>query len=115
MSKALNQRQLRAVELMVYQQMRKQDIAAELGVTPSTISQWVKKPEFDEALKNEMYRAFQPLAYKARQKIGELIDSGNDQVALAASKDILDRAGFGATQKVDQTVTNKDIVIEIRE
>lgn len=115
MSKPLNQRQLRAVEMMVYEQKQKQEIARELGVNPATISQWVKKPEFDEALKNEMYRAFQPLAYRARQKIGELIDSGNDQVALAASKDILDRAGFAATQKVDQTVTNKDIIIEIKE
>jgi hypothetical protein len=62
-----------------------------------------------------MNRAFQPLAYKARHRLEQLIDSSNEQVALSASKDALDRAGYGATQRVENTITNKDITIEITE
>lgn len=112
---ALNNKQLRAVDMLVYTKMQKQEIAKELNVSCSTISVWLKKPEFEEALKAEMHRGFQPLAYKARHRLENLIDSSNEQVALAASKDVLDRAGFSATQKVENTITNKEITIEITE
>lgn len=115
MSKPLNPRQLKAVEMLVLEQKQKQEVAKELGVSNGTISQWVKKPEFEEAMKETMHRAFQPMAYKARDRMNQLIDSGNDQVALAACRDVLDRAGYGATQKIDQTITNKEINIEIGE
>lgn len=110
---ALNNRQLQAIDLLVYTKKLKQDIAAEVGVSGTTMSTWLKKEEFQEALKAEMNRAFQPLAFKARQRLNDLIDSNNEQVALAASKDALDRAGFSATQRVENTITNKEITIEI--
>lgn len=62
----LNNKQLRAVEMLVYSKMQKQEIARELDISNSTLSVWLSKPEFEEALKAEMYRGFQPLAYKAR-------------------------------------------------
>ena len=110
---ALNNRQMQAVELLVNTNMLKQDIAAAVGVSGTTMSTWLKKPEFQDAIKAEMNRAFQPLAYKARRRLENLIDSDNEQVALAASKDALDRAGYSATQKVENTITNKEITIEI--
>lgn len=112
---ALNQRMQKAVELLVHTKMKKQEIAAELKVSGTTMSMWQRREDFQEAIKAEMNRAFQPLAYKARQRINDLIDSKNEQVALAASKDALDRAGYGATQRVENTITNKDITIEITE
>lgn len=110
---ALNNRQLQAVELLVYTNKLKQEIAEEVGVSGTTMSTWLKKPEFQDAIKAEMARAFQPLAYKARRRLEGLIESENEQVALSASKDALDRAGYGATQKVENTITNKEINIEI--
>lgn len=110
---ALNNRQLQAVELLVYTNKLKQEIAEEVGVSGTTMSIWLKKPEFQDAIKAEMARAFQPLAYKARRRLEGLIESENEQVALSASKDALDRAGYGATQKVENTITNKEINIEI--
>lgn len=110
---ALNNRQLQAVDLLVYTNKLKQEIAEEVGVSGTTMSTWLKKPEFQEAIKAEMARAFQPLAYKARRRLEGLIESENEQVALSASKDALDRAGYGATQKVENTITNKEINIEI--
>ena len=112
---ALNARMQKAVEMLVYTKMQKQEIAAELGVSRTTFSKWLAREDFQEALNTEMHRAFQPLAYKARHRLNNLIDSKNEQVALAASKDALDRAGYGATQKVENTIKNKDITIEITE
>lgn len=112
---ALNQRMQKAVELLVHTKMQKQEIAAELKVSSTTLSLWQRREDFQEALKTEMNRAFQPLAYKARQRLNDLIDSKNEQVALSASKDALDRAGYGATQRVENTITSKDITIEITE
>lgn len=110
---ALNNKQLQAVELLVYTNKFKQEIAEEVGVSGTTMSLWLRKPEFQDAIKAEMSRAFQPLAYKARRRLEGLIESDNEQVALSASKDVLDRAGYGATQKVENTITNKEITIEI--
>lgn len=112
---ALNQRMQKAVEMLVHTKKQKQEIAEELGVSRTTFSLWLRRDDFQEAIKTEMQRAFQPLAYKARHRLESLIDSNNEQVALAASKDALDRAGYGATQKVENTITNKDINIEITE
>ena len=110
---ALSNKQLKAVEMLVYTTMQKQEIAKELGVSGGTISQWVKKPEFDEAIRNEMHRAFSQDAIKARRKMAELINSNNDGIALAASREVLNKAGYIETQKVETTV--KEINIEITE
>lgn len=112
---ALNQKMQKAVEMLVHTKMQKQEIAEELEVSRTTFSLWQRREDFQEALKAEMNRAFQPLAYKARHRLEQLIDSSNEQVALSASKDALDRAGYGATQRVENTITNKDITIEITE
>lgn len=112
---ALNSRMQKAVEMLVHTKMQKQEIAAELKVSRTTFSLWQRREDFQEAIKEEMNRAFQPLAYKARQRLNDLIDSKNEQIALAASKDALDRAGYGAAQKVENTITNKEITIEITE
>lgn len=110
---ALTNKQIQAIELLVYSKMKKQDIAKEVGVSGTTMSMWLRKDEFQDAIKAEVNRAFLPLALKARHRLNELIGSDSEQVALSASKDALDRAGFGATQKVENTITNKEITIEI--
>ena len=112
---ALNTRMQKAVEMLVHTKMQKQEIAEAVNVSRTTFSLWLRRDDFQEAIREEMNRAFQPLAYKARHRLEKLIDSNNEQVALAASKDALDRAGYTATQKVENTITNKEINIEITE
>ena len=111
--KNLTSKQIRAIELLVYTDMLKQEIAEEVGVSTTTFSIWMRKEHFQDALKEEMHRGFKEMATKARRKLGQLMDSEVDSVALSASKDVLDRAGYGATQKVENTITNKEINIEI--
>ena len=46
------------------------------------------------------------MAIKARRKLDSLMDSKNDGVALGACKEVLSKAGYDATQKVEQKVDN---------
>lgn len=43
----------------------------------------------------------------ALDRIKDLIETAPDLVALAAAKDVLDRAGLGARQKVDATIVSR--------
>lgn len=110
---ALTNKQLKAVEMLVYTTKQKQEIAEELKVSRATISQWIKKEEFQQAITDEMKRGFVDIAYKARRRLSELVDSPNEQVALGAIKEALNKAGYQETQKIEQTV--RDINIEITE
>lgn len=100
----LNAKMLKCIQLMVYTDMQKQEIAEELNVSGTTISRWQDREDFQEELKNEMHRGFSSLAIKARKKLDKLIDSKNDGVALGACKEALNKAGYMETQKVEQKV-----------
>ena len=110
---ALTNKQLKAVEMLVYTTKQKQEIAEELKVSRATVSQWIKKEEFQQAITDEMKRGFVDIAYKARRRLSELVDSPNEQVALGAIKEALNKAGYQETQKIEQTV--REINIEILE
>ena len=110
---ALTNKQLKAVEMLVYTTKQKQEIAEELKVSRGTVSQWIKKEEFQQAITDEMKRGFVDIAYKARRRLSELVDSPNEQVALGAIKEALNKAGYQETQKIEQTV--REINIEITE
>lgn len=110
---ALSNKQLKAVEMLVYTDKQKQEIAEELKVSNSTISQWVKKDEFQQAIKDEMHRGFSSMATKARQRLDKLIDSKNEGIALAAAREVLNKAGYAEAQEL--TVTTRTIELEIEE
>ena len=111
--KNLNNKQLKCIELMVYSDKLKQEIAEELKVSPATISVWQKKEEFQNALRLEMNRGFSTMAVKARKKLDSLLDSNNQGIALAAAREVLNKAGYNEVQKIEQTI--KDINLEIIE
>ena len=102
----LNANMIRCIQLMVYTDMSKGDICKELGVAPNAISRWQHRDDFNEALRDEMHKGFDALAIKARRKLDSLMDSKNDGVALGACKEVLSKAGYDATQKVEQKVDN---------
>lgn len=109
---ALNNRQLKAVEMLVYTDMQKKEIAEELGVTNVTLSNWLNKEEFQEEIRKEMHRSFSQLATKAKRKMERLLDSNQDSVAFAAAKEILNKAGYAETQVIEHDYKN-NIVLEI--
>lgn len=111
--KPLNKKQLKCVEIMVHQPERSNgDIAEELGVNRATISQWMKRDDFQEALREENQRCFKNLAAKAIYRLETLMDSENERIVLDASKEILNKAGYQETTKIEQDIKN-EIVIEI--
>lgn len=109
---ALSNKKLKAIDMLVYTDMQKQAIAEVLKVSPCTMSVWQKDPEFQEALKEEMNRGFKDMAIKARKKLNRLMDSDNEGISLAASREVLNRAGYSEVQKIEQTLKS-DITIEI--
>ena len=100
----LNANMLKCINMMVYTDKQKQEIAKELGVANNCISRWLQREDFQEELKNEMHRGFNSLALKARRRLDQLIDSNNDVVALGACKEVLNKAGYMETQKVEQKI-----------
>ena len=100
----LNANMLKCINMMVYTDKQKQEIAKELGVANNCISRWMAREDFQEELKNEMHRGFNALALKARRRLAQLIDSNNDVVALGACKEVLNKAGYMETQKVEQKI-----------
>ena len=109
----LSAKMLKCINLMVYTDMQKQEIAQELNVAGNTISRWMDREDFQDELRREMHRGFNSLAIKARKKLEKLLDSKNDGVALGACKEVLNKAGYMETQKVEQkidTVIRVDVV-----
>ena len=90
----------------------RRDIANELDVHETTISLWQRQPEFQSALESlrrdltDVVREvigtkLQEEAPTSLAKIAHLRDkASSEKVQLAASQDILDRAGFKAVDKV---------------
>ena len=108
----LNNKQLRCIDMLIYTDKLKCEIAEELNVSNATISVWLKKEEFQEGIRAEMNRSFGSLAVKAKKRLEQLIDSTNEQVALSASREALNKAGYQETQKIEQDIKT-DISIEI--
>ena len=109
----LSAKMLRCIELMVYTDMKKQDIAKELGVANNYISRWVKREDFQEALQNEMRKGFKDLAFKARRRLDTLMDSNNEGIALSACREVLSKAGYDAPQKIEQTIGVTTIKVDV--
>ena len=107
---ALNNKQLKAIELLVYQPYMTQNmIAQEVGVHRDTIRRWREEtPEFaaelDKAIKNR-WKSAESLAVNT---MVSLASEGNFQ----AAKYMLDSLGYKPTEKIEANVKN-DVVIRI--
>lgn len=86
-------------------------IEKEHGVSHTSLARWKKEPEFvarvDEIIEesvSEARRILRRNAAAAAQQLVHLHASGNamHSVKLAASKDILDRCGLKAPEKIQQ-------------
>jgi uncharacterized protein YjcR len=101
----LKPKQVKCLELMVRGDMTDKDIAEAINVAPKTICEWKKKnPEFQDEFNALMRNGLQYAAPKAFRKQMALLNSKNDMVAHLAAKDIMDRAGFQTTEKIEADV-----------
>lgn len=98
----LKPKQVKCLQLMVRGDMTDKEIAETINITQKTICDWKKNSaEFQEEYNRLMRSSLQYAAPKAFRKQMELLKSKNDMVAHLAAKDIMDRAGFNPTDKVE--------------
>lgn len=89
----------KVIALLVSSSLTQQKIADEVGVHPSTISNWKNEPEFRAMKKEAEWRYLGDLRSKALRTLAESLDSDNENIRLQAARDILDRAGFKPADK----------------
>ena len=101
--KEITAKQEKAIDMLIYQGSKKREVAEALKITPTTLSNWLnigKNPHFVAAYEKELEcadnlrkRDYRTAAQKAQKRLVELVESEDEDVALKAVKDILDRAG----------------------
>jgi len=96
----LHTKQKKCLELMALGEMSQKDIAVQLKITEQTICNWKRNPEFTNELDTLIRISIQSLASKAFRTQMTLLTAKNEMVRFLAAKDILDRAGFKATDKL---------------
>lgn len=114
--KAITAKQKKAIDMLIYQGSKKREVAEALKITPTTLSNWLnigKNPHFVAAYEKELEcadnlrkRDYRTAAQEAQKRLIELAQSDDEDVALKACKDILDRAGDKPTDNVAVTVPN---------
>ncbi len=117
--KDLNAKQRKAIEMLVYQGMKKVDIAKELKIKPQTLSNWLNPTKNEafvavyekelETAENMRRRNYKAVAQRAQDKLIELIDSNSEKIALRACNDILDRAGDKPAETVNINGTGEKL------
>lgn len=101
----LKPKQIKCLELMISGAMTDKEIAEQINITQKTICDWKKNnKEFQDEYNTLMRSSLQYAAPKAFRKQLSLLNSKNDMVAHLAAKDIMDRAGFVPTDKVEMDV-----------
>lgn len=86
-------------------------IARELGRSPATVRTWfVKEPLFRDHFSvlqqdyfDHVVQHIASAAQRAVERLVQLLDSPNEQVALAAARDLLDRAGVRVPDRHEVT------------
>ena len=96
----LRPRQKKCIELLITGNLTQADVARELKITEQTICNWKKDPEFCAELERLTREKLRGMAPRAARVLGELLSSESDNVRLNAARDILDRAGFKAEEKL---------------
>lgn len=107
---ALNNKQIKAIELLVYQPyMTQQMIAQECGVHRDTLHRWrTEVPEFKEALDKAIKDRWKAAESLAVNTMINLAAEGNIQ----AAKYICDSLGYKPTEKIEANVKS-DVVLRI--
>ena len=97
----LNEKQQKCIALMLTTNKTQKKIADEIGVNENTIGDWKKNKEFQDELQKQLKENFGSLAVIAHKELKKLLTNQNAYIRLQAIKDVLDRAGYKPSDKVD--------------
>ena len=105
---ALNNKQIKAIELLVYSPyMTQQMTAKECGVHRETLRRWKEEPEFKEELQKAIKKRWEDAEAMAVNGMIALASEGNFQ----AIKYMLDNRGYKAPDKIEAQVDAKAQVV----
>ena len=97
----MTSKQQKAIELLVSGDFNTyEEIAEHVKVSRKTLYNWRREEKFTKELSKEINLKLTRIVPKALNKIERLIDSDNEHIALMAAKNILDRAGYKAVDKL---------------
>jgi len=99
----LTESQIKCINLIITENKTQKQIAKEINITEKTICKWKKDKEFKEEIQRQMKENFGSLAIEAQQELRKLLKSNNENVKMQAIKDVLDRAGYKPTDKVEHS------------
>lgn len=108
----LTKKQQKVLELSFETDLGREQIASQVGVSSRTVSRWRNENEdFAEAEKQYARKTITNATSKALGTMIGLLNARSEMVRFNAAKDLLDRAGFAPTEKVD--LNGNDINIKI--
>ncbi len=93
--------QRECLKLMLQGNLTQKEIAQQIKKTEQTVCNWKKDAEFMDEYNRLMRVGIQTLAAKAYQTQVKLLDAESENVRYMVSKDILDRAGYKSSDKVE--------------
>ena len=109
-------KRLKALEILVSGDYKSyEEVADKLKITRRTLYNWRNEEEFSAELERRIKIKIGGIVPRAIKKLDELIDSKKEIIALQAAKDILDRGGYKATDKIDingKTESNMSVSFE---
>ena len=108
----LNYKQKKCIELMATGEYTQKEIAKKIDITEKTICTWKKNDEFMAELDNLVAVGIRSIAAKAFKTQVKLLNSKNEWIRFTVSKDILDRAGFKADEKLKIEGFSKVIIVD---
>lgn len=107
----LSPKQQRFIHLYLTGKYNQTELANLLEMDLNTVRRWLRNDtirnyieEFQKEEHEHIENAIKNMRSKALEKLYDLIDSENDAVALQATKDVLDRTGHKAVQKVEKDI-----------
>ena len=111
----LNPKQRKCIEFMLEGNMTQKQMAELLNVTENTISNWKKNDEFMSEYNTTLKSNINAVAAKAFTTQMKLLNARSEMVKYMVSKDILDRAGFKPSEKIDLSLEPVTILNDLTE
>lgn len=104
-------KQQRFVHLYLTGKYNQTELANLLEIDINTVRRWLHNDTIRTYIENfqreeheHIENAIKHMRSKAINRLYELMDSDNDAVALQATKDVLDRTGHKAVQKIEKDI-----------
>lgn len=107
----LNPKQKKAIGMLVTGQHTQKEVAEAVRVSENTLSNWINNNQMFSAVYDaelalvdaDRHRRYKCHAQRAVDKLVQLLNCGLPEIELKAAKEILDRAGDKATDKVEHS------------